>query len=235
LIGEEGERDEFGDSQRAASLDQLIGVITCTVEPSTWDEVGGPGSIEVCPHIDVLAIAQTDEVHDQIADLLGKIRRNLAQQQQPADAPQAEPATAATRLVVYVVPTPAPEPLQREREDKGTDKKTSRLPLGNARVLSQFGVHMGGGGMGGFGGGMGGMGGVPPAPIPESELLETIVELIEPRSWKERDDVYSRVLPGRLLIRHTDSVHRRIERLLHKLGVGFSLDTSWGMYGGGYF
>ena len=57
--------------------------------------------------------------------------------------------------------------------------------------------------------------------IPESQLLGTIVELVEPGSWVDRDDVYAKVLPGRLLIRHTDAVHRKIELLLTRLGVPF--------------
>ena len=57
--------------------DMLIEMITSTIYPMTWDEVGGPGSI--CPYeskgLQVLVVAQTDEIHDEIAALLSKIRR----------------------------------------------------------------------------------------------------------------------------------------------------------------
>jgi hypothetical protein len=236
LMGEVGERDEFGDSRRSASLDQLIGLITSTVEPCTWDEVGGPGCIEACPHIDVLVISQTGAVHDDVADLLAKIRKNLAQQERPAEAPDVASAPVPTRLVVYTVPTELPDQKKTQRQSgKETDKKQSRHPLGSRSTLSQMG--MGGMGGGGFSGGIGGwIPPIPPAVIPESELLGAIVELIEPQSWKERDDVYAKVLPGRLLIRHTDAVHRQIERLLAKVGVKYGAHSPRGMhYGGGLF
>ncbi len=57
-------------------FDTLVDLITTTVKPQTWDEVGGPGSISRFPHNLSLVISQTQEVHEEIVDLLDQLRRN---------------------------------------------------------------------------------------------------------------------------------------------------------------
>ncbi len=59
----------------AADFDSLIELITTTVAPDTWDEVGGPGSISSFETNLSLVVSQTQEVHEQIADLLEQLRR----------------------------------------------------------------------------------------------------------------------------------------------------------------
>jgi len=56
-------------------FDALIELITTTVEPTSWDEVGGPGSVKEFEGNLSLVISQTQEVHEQIADLLEQLRR----------------------------------------------------------------------------------------------------------------------------------------------------------------
>ena len=58
-----------------ADFDSLIDLITSTVKPTSWDEVGGPGSIEPFPTNLSLVVSQTQEVHDEIVDLLEQLRR----------------------------------------------------------------------------------------------------------------------------------------------------------------
>lgn len=58
-----------------ADFDTLIQLITSTISPDTWDEVGGPGAIEPFPTNLSLVISQTQDVHEQIADLLEQLRR----------------------------------------------------------------------------------------------------------------------------------------------------------------
>ncbi len=58
-----------------ADFDTLIDLITSTIAPQTWDLVGGPGSIEGFPTNLSLVVSQTQEVHEQIADLLDQLRR----------------------------------------------------------------------------------------------------------------------------------------------------------------
>ena len=56
-------------------FDSLIDLITSTVKPTTWDSVGGPGSIASFENNLSLVVSQTQDVHDEIADLLEQLRR----------------------------------------------------------------------------------------------------------------------------------------------------------------
>ena len=58
-----------------ADFDTLIELITTTIAPQSWDEVGGPGSISGFDTNLSLVVSQTQEVHEQIADLLEQLRR----------------------------------------------------------------------------------------------------------------------------------------------------------------
>jgi general secretion pathway protein D len=53
----------------------LIDLIQQTIEPNSWNNVGGAGSIEGFQPNLSLVISQTQAVHDQIADLLRQLRR----------------------------------------------------------------------------------------------------------------------------------------------------------------
>ena len=58
-----------------ADFDSLIELITTTISPQSWDDVGGPGSISGFDTNLSLVVSQTQEVHEQIADLLEQLRR----------------------------------------------------------------------------------------------------------------------------------------------------------------
>jgi general secretion pathway protein D len=58
-----------------ADFDSLIDLIKSTVKPTTWDDVGGPGSIAPFETNLSLVVSQTQEVHEEIADLLEQLRR----------------------------------------------------------------------------------------------------------------------------------------------------------------
>jgi uncharacterized protein YfaS (alpha-2-macroglobulin family)/TolA-binding protein len=80
-------RDEAG--QTWADFDSLIQTVTSTVEPESWDEVGGPGSVSGMsyPGADVLVIRQTDQVHEEIASLLARMRSMAAPRDGKTDLP----------------------------------------------------------------------------------------------------------------------------------------------------
>lgn len=74
---------------------ELIEVITTTIEPTGWDEVGGPGAISANPHTRSIAVSQTDAVHEQIVALLADLRRVRDRQlavSQPVEPPPPEVA-----------------------------------------------------------------------------------------------------------------------------------------------
>ncbi len=58
-----------------ADFDTLIDLITQTVSPATWDHNGGKGNIAASPTNLSLVVSQTQEVHEEIVDLLEQLRR----------------------------------------------------------------------------------------------------------------------------------------------------------------
>jgi hypothetical protein len=63
--------DPKGDDLKA--YNSLIELVTTTVAPTSWDEVGGPGSI--APFQGMLAIRQTQNTQDEIVALFAELRR----------------------------------------------------------------------------------------------------------------------------------------------------------------
>ena len=58
-----------------ADFDTLIELITTTVEPDTWEDLGGPGTLQGFPTNLSLVVSQTQEIHEKVADLLAQLRR----------------------------------------------------------------------------------------------------------------------------------------------------------------
>ena len=53
----------------------IMNIMTTIIQPDSWEDNGGPGSIQPLPTGDLLIICQKSDVHEQIEDLLVKIRR----------------------------------------------------------------------------------------------------------------------------------------------------------------
>lgn len=67
--------------------DTLTNLIVCCVAPETWDEVGGPGSIE--PFRQTLVLRQAEENHRLVELLLAALRKTAEQaSQSPRKAPK---------------------------------------------------------------------------------------------------------------------------------------------------
>jgi general secretion pathway protein D len=58
-----------------ADFDALIELIITTIEPDSWDENGGPGAVTEFATNLSLVVSQTQDVHEQIVDLLEQLRR----------------------------------------------------------------------------------------------------------------------------------------------------------------
>ena len=58
-----------------ADFQSLIDLIQNTVAPQTWNTVGGQGAIQPFPTNLSIVVSQTQEVHEEIADLLEQLRR----------------------------------------------------------------------------------------------------------------------------------------------------------------
>jgi uncharacterized protein YfaS (alpha-2-macroglobulin family)/TolA-binding protein len=65
-------KDESG--QTWADFDSLVNLITSTVKPTSWDTVGGPGSIARSEATNTLTLSQTQDVHEAIAAVLDRLR-----------------------------------------------------------------------------------------------------------------------------------------------------------------
>jgi len=67
--------DVFAKKPNKVKYDSLIEMISSTVRPSSWDDVGGPCSIY--PYRGTLVISQTADVHQEIQKLLKDLRQSI--------------------------------------------------------------------------------------------------------------------------------------------------------------
>lgn len=75
-IGGNGGLDvNVNGSRSAIDFDTLTELITQTIEPESWQEIGGPGTVRSFESTLSLVIRQTQKVHDEIAELLDQLRR----------------------------------------------------------------------------------------------------------------------------------------------------------------
>ena len=107
IPGAKGKEDSF-----ESDYDPLIDVITTTVEPETWSDVGGPGSIREFEKSASLVVSQTRPVHRQIEQLLATLRR--ARELQGISSPSSSKTAVAlvaagttTSITVRAVAAPA--------------------------------------------------------------------------------------------------------------------------------
>jgi hypothetical protein len=202
----------------ADGFDGLMNTVTYSVEPDTWEDVGGPGAIEPLPTAGVLVISQTAEIHTKVEDLLIQLRKRLAEERKsPAAAVKVDPN--ALHLIVYDIPQPLPtqsSPPQQQSGQEGDAQQPNAAPGGGG--LFQFG-NFGGGTFGGS------------TPIPGDDLVEIVTSLVEPESWN-REGVYIKAVPGRLIVRQTAGVHRKIKPLLVQLGLRSPWDWEQSGFGG---
>lgn len=75
--GEKSEASKTGDwsprSRHYPDYDPLVDLITTTVAPQSWDEVGGPGSVE--RYQGILTVRQTRAIHRELERTLNMMRR----------------------------------------------------------------------------------------------------------------------------------------------------------------
>jgi hypothetical protein len=106
-----------------SGVDQLIDVITKTLAPTTWDSVGGPGSIQPYKNRD-LVISQTLAVHQEIRKLLETINAG------GGTSEQSMVVEAYWLLLDY-------SQLERLKMPAKTDSKKIRLSV-NPKVLEEL-------------------------------------------------------------------------------------------------
>src|SRR5262249_6567053 len=67
--------DFAGGGGVQADFTSLMNLISSTVQPDSWEDLSGPGSMMPYRTTLSLVIRQTQAVHEEIADLLGQLRR----------------------------------------------------------------------------------------------------------------------------------------------------------------
>ena len=82
-------------------FDTLTNLIQSTVAPDTWDAVGGPSSIGPLLPVPTIVIAQTQDAHEQIIELLANLR---AAKKLEAVRPVANAEVDPTALVIRTYP-----------------------------------------------------------------------------------------------------------------------------------
>ncbi len=66
---------ELGGGGSSLDFQALMDLIISTVEPDSWDNIGGGGTIKSFPTTLSLVVRQTQQVHDEISELLAQLRR----------------------------------------------------------------------------------------------------------------------------------------------------------------
>ncbi len=75
-----------GDLSDKQDYDALVNAITSTVKPTSWDEVGGAGSLVVVKASKSLVISQTHEAQVEIVQLLRSLRAARKRPDAPSKA-----------------------------------------------------------------------------------------------------------------------------------------------------
>ncbi len=93
--------DLLDGSRARLKIIELIDAIVETVQPDSWDDNGGPGSI--IPLGRALLVSQKFDCHEEVTDLLALLRAELPRDAEPAQAAIAPAQDAADelRIVVY--------------------------------------------------------------------------------------------------------------------------------------
>lgn len=88
--------------------ESLMDLITQSISPATWCDNGGPGIIDYFPAAKSLVVYQTPDVQEQIADLLGGLRR--CQEEETTAQGPARSQGMPDRLFATSPPIPSPPP-----------------------------------------------------------------------------------------------------------------------------
>jgi hypothetical protein len=89
-------------------FDSIIDMITSTVEPDSWQDVGGPGSITGFENSRSLVISNRRDLHQRIAALIVTLRRSKGLQGIRAFQPQVDPSPRSTTPIRLSSPLPVP-------------------------------------------------------------------------------------------------------------------------------
>ena len=132
--------------------DALVDLIQTTVDPISWDAVGGPSSIIKCldePEIQALVVAQSRGSHEKLARLFADLRACLPQakrangESEPGPCPvQLRPGERSVRealtkrIDVHFVETPLSDAIEQMKEKLGVEIAV------DVRSLDEMGIPL---------------------------------------------------------------------------------------------
>jgi hypothetical protein len=224
----------------SSSFSEIVDLITSTLNPGSWDETGGPGTIKQHRRSMSLVVSQTDAVHREISNLIESLRVVEQQHSEKRRTPIAPVADdSGLQLKIYKLPSrwlwvgvqgiggsPAVPTTQTPTTQSPAAPTDSNPPAG---VQPQFSGTAGS-----------------PRPSPAAsprqidskvrELAQVIQKVIEPDSWEEAGG--QGVIHGiqdTLVVRQTAAVHRQIRRMVEAMCSrdGMPSGIVGGMGGGG--
>jgi hypothetical protein len=193
----------------------LIEVITSAVAMTTWNDVGGPGSIKGFDHAHAIAVSQTEEVHEEIVELLANLRRT--RDKQPKAAKLADPVAGQqhatdkqpSQIRVYRLRQP-------ETAEKPATAATAAAPKEAAASPEKPAEAKAAGNTASVGKG--------PSDSPATGKLDAWAEaiaqliprMIEPESWQS-GEVMVQAVGETIVVRQTDDVQHRIGKLINQI------------------
>ena len=219
--GESGFRPAIARGEdRQEQFGELLNVITKTVAPTTWDDVGGPGSAKQFPNSRALVFSQTGEIHEEITALLAALRRTrlkqqiaaraLAQGKEPLRAPAGQVQVRIYRLGfrpelmdlgIFAMPDAelaAGTNYQGAQPQyvKSGDASAESAALAQKTALTEDGEEFEEWAEG---------------------IAEILREIIAPESWQPHGIGFVRSAAGSLVIRQTETNHREIALFLDEI------------------
>lgn len=239
-------RDEAGDFQ------SLIDLITSTVEPTSWDEVGGPGSIALNRNSQSIAVSQTDEIHAEIVVLLAALRRVRDQQiaaalrvapPSPPEPPQVSETIKPLKVRAYRLMRGTTNPgksgwrppmqvvgdIRPSRGTQASDKKEDVKEVPDKAESEKDAKAAKDGGAGDQRS--------PAKPRDEKlealaeKIVKLVPEMIEPGTWEPSGEGMIRAVGEGVVVRHTEEVQLRVARLMAELlpdCVPMGFNGAWG-------
>jgi hypothetical protein len=193
----------------------LIELIASCVAPTTWNEVGGPGSITGHRSSQALTVAQTEEVHEEVAELLAVLRsvrdRQLAaakpvdpfaKAKPPEDEHKGPFVLRAHRLLVAPAKVvAAPKASAPANDPKAADGKQEEQPGTKPQADAADGVDH-------------------KLEDWARAIANVVPEMIEPESWQPAGMGRIRAVGNTLVVWHNDEVQYRVARLIDEILPG---------------
>jgi hypothetical protein len=125
VLAQFGEVDPEGTPKPAPSrFDPFVRLVKSTIAPDSWDQVGGPGSIEAIDAWGLVVISQTGEVHEQIENLVHVVRRARREQSAGSGTKSDEDDKPEEKSVSLLVESPA-SAAARKRIDAALNSETT--------------------------------------------------------------------------------------------------------------